>query len=296
VASDAAKSGNPVSVGAAAQLTELAGAQDVELGDEVACDKLKKDAARWQVIFGKLDKLARGDQKARAAVVRFVDHWQRGLLRPSPGEDVRRHVYLPFENALHHQVLDRLVRCRRTNWHGRRCLPDTYWIPCKSCGCIIETTAPRFGRTCPACQHAPAYHQRLGVHKTGALPVYTGGLYSNGPNRRAYVWPTVCEHPDCVSLLLAANRDQKYCPEHTRLSALRARERDSRPKNERFRFFPNYEVFAEGGEVREEFTIRGERRVCVIGPNGYQARDVEELRPLIARATATDWLRIVRGR
>jgi hypothetical protein len=39
--------------------------------------------------------------------------------------------------------------------------------------------------------------------------------------------------------------------------------------------------------------IDGEPRVCVIGPEGYQARDEAEFRPLVARAAATDLLRIV---
>jgi hypothetical protein len=183
-------------------------------------------------------------------------------------------------------MLDRSSRLR---------LPDSYSIPCLECGVICETKAPRFASTCGSCQRTRPYSQRLGIHETGALPVFLGGTYPRGPQRPQYGWPTVCEHPECVDIFLAKNRTELYCPAHPRLSAFQAWQRDSTPKYERFRFFPNYEVRGEATEIQLGFVIRGEQRVCVIGPGGYHARDIEEFRPLVERAKATDLLRIVRA-
>jgi hypothetical protein len=286
--------GKPVS--AVAFLALLAGAQDIDPGDETGLEKLDRKAAAWNVIFERLDVLSCGGAADHACVVNFVQWWQsEALLRPLPGSDHRDFVPLPRETEIHHHVLDRVLAARRhmLERRARARLPDFFAVPCKECGLIFKTEAPRFARTCPTCQGAGAYPQRLGVHETGGLPVFTGGFYPRGPQRRQYGWPTVCEHPECVSVFVANRRHQKYCPAHTRLSALQAKRRLGIPKHKLFRFFPNYTLCDEGSEIREEFMIDGESRVCIIGPAGYQARDEAEFRPLVARAVATDLLRIV---
>jgi hypothetical protein len=171
--------------------------------------------------------------------------------------------------------------------------PDTFWVPCKTCGRIYESRAPHFARTCGACQSEPPYKQRRRIHDCGAFPVFAGGFYPKGPQRGQYVWPTVCEHPECVDVFRAQRYDEKYCPSHTRVEALRARRKDPTPKNERFRFFPNYSGCDEGTEVRYDFVINGEPRACIIGHDGYQARDEAEFRPLAFYAATHPHLAIV---
>jgi hypothetical protein len=286
------KPGKGVSFGQMGLLVRLARDQDLPRGNgktelEEAEKRLDDLADFFQRVYEELDIRVAGNEQSQHLALSLIEEWQWGLWRPLPDQtDRRAFVPTPWEMRFHHQVLDRVLYCRRFV-PGR--LPDRYWIPCETCGRIVETRAPRFARTCQKCQHEGEYQQRLGFHKTGAGPAFTGGFYSRGAQRPLYVWPTVCEHPDCVEVFSAKNRTELYCAAHTRLSAYQARQRDSRPKHERFRFLCD-----EGTYIRHEFLIRGEQRVCLIGPDGYQARDIEEFRPLVERVKATGSLRIVR--
>lgn len=269
--------------------------QDVRPGDEAALAKLDRAGQNWEVLRQGLDVLAGRDE--HAAVLEFVRWWQQEtLLRPDPGSRKRDQVPFRPETEAHHDVLDRVVAARRVMLErgAKDQLPDSYYVPCRECGVLFTTEAPHFARTCTSCQRAGPYSQRLGVHVTGALPVFLGGSYPRGPQRPRYAWPTVCEHPECVDIFLAKNRTELYCSAHTRLSAFQAWQQDATPKHERFRFFPNYEVLSEGTAIQQGFLIQGEQRVCIIGSSGFQARDIEEFRPLVERAKATGLLRIVR--
>jgi len=260
------KPGKGVSFGPMGLLVRLAD-QDLPRGDgktelEEAGKRRDDQADFFQRVYEELDIRVAGDEESKSHMLalKLIEEWQWGLQRPLPGEtEERAFVPTPWEMRLHHKVLDRVLHCRRFV-PGK--LPDRYWIPCETCGRVVETKAPRFARTCRKCQHGGEYQQRLGFHKTGAGPAFTGGFYSRGDQRPLYVWPTVCEHPDCVELFSAKNRTELYCPAHTRLSAHHARQRDSRPKHERFQFFPNYELCDEGTDIRHEFLIRGEQRAC----------------------------------
>jgi hypothetical protein len=290
---DEAKAGKPVS--AVALLALLAGAQDIKPGDEAGREKLNKTADLWNQIFEQLDVLSCGDEIAHAKVGHFVRWWQRkALLRPDPGADRRELVPLRGETEIHHHVFDQVLKSRRTmlERQARPRLPDSYAIPCRECGLIFQTEAPRFARSCVSCQKAKPYPQRLGVHELGGLPVFTGGSYPRGPQRPQYGWPTVCEHPTCVTVFLAGRRHEKYCPAHSRLSALQAKRRPGTPKHEVFRFFPNYSECDQGSEVRYDFVIGGEPRICIIGEDGYQARDEAEFRPLAFYASVHPHLTI----
>jgi hypothetical protein len=282
-------------------LALIAGAQDVKPGDEGAAEALWRKARLWQVLFKNLPTRqwfedARIREQHDRAAFEFVRWWQEeALLRPVEGEERRILVPTLQEMKIHHHVLDRVLEARKVMLERRSAvkLPETYALPCKTCGRVFETTAPRFARTCSECQKAPAYQQRLRIHRRGAFPVFTGGFYPKGPKRRQYVWPTVCEHPECVAVFPANHPDDLYCPDHTRLSAHRARRKLATPKNQRFRFYPNYSECDEGSEVRYDFVIDGKPRTCIIGPDGYQARDEAEFRPLAYYAAVQPVLKIV---
>jgi hypothetical protein len=264
-------------------LALLAGAQDVIPGDEDAAAELLRKAPHRQAFFELIPNRQHFREEEAIAAAEFVQWWQdETLLRPPAGEERRQIVALPQEIEIHHHVLSRVLEARRVMLEQRSAvrLRDTYALPCKSCGRIFKTRAPHFARTCRACQKEPAYRQRLRVHELGSLPVFAGGFHAKGPERRQCVWPTVCEHPECVAVFPATRWNERYCPDHTRVSANRARRRLRVPKHKRFRFYPNYSECDEGTEIRYDLMISGERRACVIGPNGYEARDEDEFRPL----------------
>jgi hypothetical protein len=284
-------------IGRVAMLHMLAGAQKLKPDDEKAAAELLKTALARQRFFKNLPRLDRPTTVIQArAAVDFVRWWQdEALLLPAEGEERREFVPTPWETKIHHHVFDRVIEARKVMLERRSTitLPDAFWLPCRTCGRIYESKAPHFARTCGACQSESPYEQRRRIHDFGAFPVFAGGFYPKGSQRRQYVWPTVCEHPECVVVFPAQRYDERYCPDHTRVEALRARRKDPTPKNERFRFLPNYLECDEGSEVRYDFVINGELRACIIGHDGYQARDEAEFRPLAFYAAANSLLTIV---
>jgi hypothetical protein len=183
------KPGIPVSARPAEFLALLAGMQDIQPGNEAALAKLEKAGRNWNVVSEGLDVLAGRDK--RAAVLDFVRWWQQEtLLRPDPSADRRDRLPFRPETEAHHHVLNRVIAARGVMLAraGKEQLPDCFSIPCRECGVLFTTAAPRFARTCTSCQRARPYAQRLGVHVTGALPVFLGGSYPRGPQRPQYAW------------------------------------------------------------------------------------------------------------
>jgi hypothetical protein len=262
---------------------------------------IERDAKRAREIHFRFEKLA--DLAARPEnhelVIEFVWWWQeRALLAPTEGEEPRRLVPLPWETGIHDRILDAVLQARRV-MEARPSefrLPDAYPLPCGTCGQIFETRAPRFGRICSDCHRTRPYEQTRRLHTLGSLPMFTGGFYAKGPERRRHVWPTVCEHPDCVDVFPADHPQAEYCPKHRRKGRVAAHRASlSRaPKQTRYRFYPNYEVCDEGTSFSYFFSIAGENRECVIGPDGYQARDEEEFRPLAHHAASDERLLILK--
>jgi hypothetical protein len=283
-------------------LAALTYAGRVEIGGEAA-PELWQTAASWQKIFECLQIPGAFSAVRARAALNFVRWWQEEALLSAPGNDRRAFVPTAFETEAHHRVFAPVIEARKVLFEQRRAgllldgpgalLPDEYALPCATCGHIFRTAAPRFARTCDACQRTPAYRQRLRPHQLGSLPLFAGGFHKKGSEHGRYVWPTVCEHPECVSVFPAKRWDECYCSDHTRVSATRARQRLARPKHELFRFYPDYSECDEGSEVRFDFVIGTEPRVCVIGPRGYQARDEEEFRPLAFYAAGSHPIRIV---
>src|SRR5215218_601736 len=217
-------------------LAALAGAGRLEIADDTAAAaELLRRAANWQSLFGEIEKPGAFIRKRVVAARRFVQWWQEEALQ-SAGENGRR-TFVPtaFETEAHHRVFGRVIEVRKVLLEQRSrgllpdgsamLLPDEYRLPCATCGYIFRTAAPRFARTCDACQRTPTYRQRLRPHQLGALPVFAGGFHKKGLEHARYVWPTVCEHPECVSVFPAKRWDECYCPDHTRVSAARARQR-----------------------------------------------------------------------
>jgi hypothetical protein len=284
-------------------LAALAGAGRLEIADGAAAADLWRWAANWQSFFGEIQKPgAFSDQRVEVAR-HFVEWWQEEALQ-SAGENGRR-AFVPtvFETEAHHRVFGQVIEARRVLLEQRSAgflpdgpamlLPDEYRLPCATCGYIFRTAAPRFARTCEACQRTPTYRQRLRPHQLGSLPVFVGGFHKKGSEHARYVWPTVCEHPECVSVFPARRWDECYCSDHTRVSAARARQRLGKPKHELFRFYPDYSACDEGSEVRFALEIGHEPRECIVGPQGYQARDEKEFRPLASYAASGHPIRIV---
>jgi hypothetical protein len=275
-------------------LVLLSGAADAE-----SSSALLRKAGAWEKVFEKLPGndprwIEDGERRAELARV-FVGWWQDEALLAAPkGTSSRRFVPMLQETKAHHHVLDCVLRAREAMLeYGVGRLPDNYSLPCLTCGRIFESQAPRFARTCGGCQKESPYPQRRRVHATGALPVFAGGFFPKGSQRRQYVYLTVCEHPECVAVFAATHPEKKYCPNHTRVSATRARHRLATPKHKRFRFYPNYSECDEGTEVGYNFIIEGQRRTCIIGPDGYEARDEAEFRPLAYYAATQSVLNIV---
>jgi hypothetical protein len=263
---------------------------------------IERDAKRAREIHFLFEKLA--DLAARPEnhelVTEFVWWWrERALLTPTEGEEPRRLVSLPWETEIHHRILDAVLLARRVMEARPSAfpLPDAYPLPCETCGRIFETRAPRFGRICGDCHRTRKYDQSIRDHRLGSRAMWTGGFYEKGPERRRYVWPTVCEHPECVDVFSAPHPEAAYCPKHRRTGRVAAHRASlSRaPKRTRYRFYPNYEVCDEGTSFSYFFTIAGENRECVIGPDGYQARDEEELRELAHCAASDEPLLILKS-
>lgn len=284
-------------------LAALAGAGRLEIADDAATADLWRRAANWQLLFGEIQKPGAFSGRRVEAARRFVQWWQEDALQSAGENDRRAFVPTAFETEAHHRVFGRVIEARRVLLEQRSAgllpdgpamlLPDEYRLPCASCGYIFRTAAPRFARTCDACQRTPTYRQRLRPHQLGSLPVFAGGFHKKGSEHARYVWPTVCEHPECVSVFPAKRWDECYCSDHTRASAARARQRLGRPKHELFRFYPDYSACDEGSEVRFDLEIGNEPRVCIVGPQGYQARDEKEFRPLASYAASGHPIRIV---
>ncbi|MDQ3380554.1 MAG: hypothetical protein M3546_09560 [Actinomycetota bacterium] len=152
--------------------------------------------------------------------------------------------------------------------------PSSLRLPCKDCGYAFESgfKRRRYRRTCGRCFE---YEPKVPDHPRGGLVVYKRGVYPKHRQGQTlgvveYGQNVLCNHPDCLELVLVAGHNRDYCDEHHRESVRRLRQVRP-PKEERFRF-----RLAPGvNSVQYAWGPRAE--VTEVPPGGRFARDEEEL-------------------
>lgn len=245
----------------------------------------------WALAFGfeqdsakakRVEKLYAEARASRspAAVVALALWLEKHMGRVPAGD-----VTAPWATGLIQELVDLIedaappgttVRSEKANTH---CVtPSTLRLPCRDCGCVFESRfrAGQYRRTCSGPgRRCFKYEPKVPNHPRGGLVQYKPGNY---PKRRKgqtlgvveYGQSVVCNHPDCLELVLVAGHNRDYCDEHHRESARRLRQVRP-PKKERFRF-----RLAPGvNSVQYAWGPRSE--VTEVPPGGRFARDEDEL-------------------
>jgi len=155
-------------------------------------------------------------------------------------------------------------------------------LPCQDCGCAFTSRfrGGRYRRTCGKCfRYTPSPPEQ---HPRGGLVQFKQGVYPN--HRRGqtlgvteYGTSVVCDHPDCLVLVLVTRSDRNYCAEHltTHREQIRRLRRRRSPKCERFlfRLAPGQNsVQYHWGSLAEE---------TMVPPEGRFARNEPELQTLV---------------
>jgi hypothetical protein len=224
-----------------------------------ACGGGSAEAERARELFGRAAR--EGD-----FALLFRRWWQEKTLAPLPAGA----VVAPWATGVHQRIAERLATWQLLG-------QEPLLLPCSGCGRVFMSRSPRFARSCGRCKpYAPAGPS----DPDGSRVMVSAGFYPAGPYGPSRGQSILCAHPDCLRLVLATSSQRRYCDQHQhdRKSAARARGRVGDAKHARIRFYPA----AGSGELQVGFIRRGgnERRLA-LGPDGYQARDEQELIALL---------------